>query len=223
MILEKITSQCIRAVSAGMANAESRFERRAVEDLIVEETRFTIIEMYNGAKDLGKSNFIPDEIVLPVSLTFNKAIQDEEADYIVFNIESPMVRLNDHTNGAVYIGKGKTAKSFTQVKSWEHASMLYTLGEIYPGGHEHVMVESDKLVVFGNKQLKSLTVRAIWADPRKLTSFDEYNDDWPVPGDLIPRLIEKVAFRMMGIAAKQTPNQTNDGNDVTPVVQTQVK
>lgn len=223
MILEKLTSQCIRAVSAGMANAESRFERRAVEDLIAEETRFTYLEMYNGAKDLAGNKFLPQEIILPVSLTFNKDIQDEEADYIVFPLETGVVRLGEHANGLTYAGKGKTAKSFTQVKSWEHASILYELGEIAPGGAEHILVESDRIVLFGNKQLKSLTVRAVWEDVRRLASFDEYTDDWPIPGDLIPRLIEKVSMRLMRMAAMQTPNQTNDGNDTNPVVQTQTK
>lgn len=223
MILEKITSQCIRAVSAGLANAESRFERRAIEDLIAEETRFTYLEMYNGAKDLAGNKFLPQEIILTVNLAFNKNVQDEEADYIVFPLQTGVVRLGEHLNGLVYAGKGKTAKSFDQAKSWEHASILYELGEIAPGGREHVLVESDRLVVFGNKQLKSLTVRAVWEDPRKLSSFDEYTDDWPIPGDLIPRLIEKVSMRLMRMAATQVPNQTNDGNDSNPVVQTQVK
>lgn len=222
MILEKITSQCIRAAQAGLNNADSRFEMYAVEDLVVETSRWIILQMYNGSQQVGGNQLIPSELYISANLTYNKDIQDPEADFIIFPTPG-VVRLNEHSNGFTYVGKKNSAKSFSQVKSWEHASILSTLGEIYPNGGEYFLHDGQNLVVFGNSQLKSLNVKVIPADARQWDSFDEYTMDWPVPGDMIPMLIDQVALRLLARASQQTPNTINDGNDVLPLPQTILK
>jgi hypothetical protein len=68
-----------------------------------------------------------------------------------------------------------------------------------------------------------LNVKVIPADARQWDSFDEYTMDWPVPGDMIPMLIDQVALRLLARASQQTPNTINDGNDVLPLPQTILK
>jgi hypothetical protein len=90
------------------------------------------------------------------------------------------------------------------------------LEEIYANGGEHFLDEGDRLIIFGNKSLKRLKIRAVFESPEDVPGFDVYTNDYPIPEDLIPQLIIMVRDRFLAQQQAQVPDLTQSGNDVTP-------
>lgn len=215
MILEKIKEQCIRSIQAGIDSLDSRFESEAIEDLIRVVRLELFISSVNGSRTTASNSFIPGQWALTYLSTIDVNAQDEEADYLVFS-KPRTVRNNNHSNGILFAGKEKSPRSFTQLKSWEQASMALDLGEIYANGGEHFLDEGDRLVVFGNKSLKVIKLRAVFEDPASVPNFDLYTNDYPIPDDLIPQLVLMVRDRFLALPQSQVPDLTQSGNDLTP-------
>lgn len=215
MILEKIKEQCVRSIQAAISSLDSRFEGEAIEDLI----RLVRLELFifsvNGSRTAAANSFIPGQWALTYLSVINTNDQDPEADYLVFS-KPRTARNNNHSDGILFAGKEKSPRSFTQLKSWEQAAMALDLEEIYANGGEHFLDEGDRLIVFGNKSLKRLKIRAVFEDPESVPNFDVYTNDYPIPEDLIPQLIIMVRDRFLAQQQAQVPDLTQSGNDVTP-------
>jgi hypothetical protein len=215
MILEKIKEQCIRSIQAGIDSLDSRFESEAIEDLIRVVRLELFILSVNGSRTMAANSFIPGQWALTYLSVIDVNAQDSEADYLVFS-KPRTVRNNNHSDGILFAGKEKSPRSFTQLKSWEQAAMALDLEEIYANGGEHFLDEGDRLVIFGNKSLKRLKIRAVFEDPQAIPDFDVYNDDYPMPDDLIPQLVIMVRDRFLAQQQAGIPDLTQSGNDLTP-------
>lgn len=215
MILEKIKEQCVRSIQAAISSSDSRFESEAIEDLIRLARLEMLIISVNGSRAMAANPFIAGQWALTYVSNINVAEQDDEADYLVLN-KPRTVRINQHLDGILFLGKEKSPVSFTQLKGWEQASMALDLGEIYANGGEHFIDEGDRVVVFGNKSLKKLKIRGIFERPEDVPSFDIYNDHYPIPDDLISQLVLMVRDRFLAQQQAQVPDLTQSGNDLTP-------
>jgi hypothetical protein len=215
MILEKIKEQCVRSIQAAISSSDSRFESEAIEDLIRLARLEMLIISVNGSRAMAANPFIAGQWALTYVSNINIAEQDDEADYLVLS-KPRTVRINQHLDGILFLGKEKSPVSFTQLKGWEQASMALDLGEIYANGGEHFIDEGDRVVVFGNKSLKKLKIRGVFERPEDVPSFDIYNDHYPIPDDLVPQLVLMVRDRFMAQQQAQVPDLTQSGNDLTP-------
>jgi len=215
MILEKIKEQCVRSIQAAISSSDSRFESEAIEDLIRLARLEMLIISVNGSRAMAANPFIAGQWALTYVSNINIAEQDDEADYLVLG-KPRTVRINQHLDGILFLGKEKSPISFTQLKGWEQASMALDLGEIYANGGEHFIDEGDRVVVFGNKSLKKLKIRGVFERPEDVPSFNIYTDHYPIPDDLVPQLVLMVRDRFMAQQQAQVPDLTQSGNDLTP-------
>jgi hypothetical protein len=215
MILEKIKEQCVRSIQAAISSSDSRFESEAIEDLIRLARLELLVISVNGSRAMAANPFIAGQWALTYVSNIDLTIQDSEADYLIF--EKPRTtRVNQHLDGILFLGKDKSPISFTQLKGWEQASMALDLGEIYANGGEHFIDEGDRVIIFGNASLKKLKIRGVFERPEEVPSFDIYNDNYPLPDDLVPQLVIMVRDRFMAQAQAQVPDLTQSGNDLTP-------
>lgn len=186
---------------------------------------------YYGTKQLpylpamAGNRFINPQNYVKTKWTYDKSIQPQGANYVLFSVE-PAVSLGDDKNGFVFVGDDLSGTPFIQLKSPNDYGVYKTAGLI-DQSDVCFNVSGNEMKIWGNTQVKT-----VYADyiPSDVTNVDVYRtalktyvrfdpevDEYPISDD--------VWFIMKAMAVWElTPPNLRPAdyrNDGTPLIEKQ--
>lgn len=211
MLLDAIVEQVIRAISGGLDTADGRFDGSYIEDKIHQYRIRQLIDTYNGSKFQAKSKFIHYSYYQPLDLVLVEADQDRTLNYITFPCPQP-VNISQNVDGFSFVGNKKKGVSWSKVKSPEYISVLQRLGMMSETEIGY-FYERGLLRVYGNLDIEIVHIEGIFQNPLEVQGFNPETDNYPMPDDAIPMMIENMKRMEFNQMVATPPDLIADGRD----------
>lgn len=178
MTFSEIVDLFERLPEGGIWTDENRFDPRFVETAVNRSRALSIFNFWSKTKRINPvwtQQYIP---------TFSQELQDDP-NKVIFQCP-PAISLSEQMDGFLYIGTVDGNCSFRKVVSRAelansnvHRNMR-TLTD-----HVKVIYSDGFLECYGNTDLKSIRIDAIFADPTQVPSFNADKDEYPASLDII--------------------------------------
>lgn len=178
MITSYLVDELIRSVNAATNTSNGRWDSEYVEALLPQLRAEAIIISYNGSRSQAANKTISGQWLQTIDLTIASNEQDNASEYLVVDIPST-IRINDKTDGLVYVGNAEQAITFKRAYTKTEVAYLKQRG--FLKGKEVVYIYTgNKLEIYGNKILKGMQVQGIFTNPLEISGFNWYTDEYPV-------------------------------------------
>jgi hypothetical protein len=182
MTLREVVDTLIRSVSGGTNTIDNKYEPRYVEALVPQLREQALKIVYYGDKNTGATRRIDYAYTQPINIDVDTNL-DPELDYVTFACPKPIV-VGRMVDGLVYVGKKKSATSFSKMLNREDIANAQMRG-MFKGAVIAYIWEEGKLEVYGNKMLKEVNVRGAFSDPTQVPNFNADTDEYPVTESLL--------------------------------------
>ena len=215
MKLHLITDRLIRSVSSGQNSFDSKYGPEYVSAMVPSLAGQAYIIFYNGSKTMAASKRISGDWTWPHSITLDPAIQVANSDFLRFALPSPPVRINNRTNGLVYCGQKDVSIQFKEAFNRGDIANLKQRG--FLGNQKQIayIIKSNFIDVFGNPLLKEIDIDIVPQNILAYTSFDRFNDEYPISEDGIA-IMELLFQQSQGINLGTKPDQILNNSPVLP-------
>lgn len=178
MITSYLVDELIRSVNAATNTSNGRWDSEYVEALLPQLRAEAIIISYNGSRSQAANKTISGQWLQTIDLTIASNEQDNASEYLVVDIPST-IRINDKTDGLVYVGNAEQAITFKRAYTKTEVAYLKQRG--FLKGKEVVYIYTgNKLEIYGNKVLKGFQIQGIFTNPLEVGNFNWYTDEYPV-------------------------------------------
>lgn len=178
MITSYLVDELIRSVNAATNTSNGRWDSEYVEALLPQLRAEAIIISYNGSRSQAANKTISGQWLQTIDLTIASNEQDNASEYLVVDIPST-IRINDKTDGLVYVGNAEQAIAFKRAYTKTEVASLKQRG--FLKGKEVVYIYTgNKLEIYGNKVLKGFQIQGIFTNPLEVGNFNWYTDEYPV-------------------------------------------
>jgi|SanBayMetagenome_1026888.scaffolds.fasta_scaffold01691_4 hypothetical protein len=178
MITSYIIDELIRSVNAATNTSNGKWDSEYVEALLPQLRAEAIILSYNGSRTQAANKTISGQWLQTLEFTIVQSEQNKDAEYLVIDVPST-VRINDKTDGLVYVGNAEEAITFKRAFTKTEVAYLKQRG--FLRGKEIVYIYTgDKLEIYGNKILKGFQIQGIFTNPTEIAGFNWYNSEYPV-------------------------------------------
>lgn len=213
MTLGELQEVITRAVNALDDTLGSRLDPLYVEQLIHQARIDGIRLLYNGSRNQGAMKKIDPAWVQEFTVDIVDGDQDDNYDYIVFDVPSP-IQINKNVGGLLYVGSTKKTKAFNIVQTRSEISDLINRGYLEDGKDIAALWEKDSLKVWGNDNLKKIRVAGIFQDPTEVPNYLVDEDNYPVSNDLV-NLIQDIIVQKMAVGLRQPQDIVADGAETS--------
>ena len=178
MTIFEVVDECLRAVNGAVSGLGSKWDAEYIDFLLPQVRSEAISESYNGSRMRAANKTISGDWVQNLDITIPLNNQIAQAKYL--RVEVPdVVRINNHTNGAIFVGDPNDAFNFTQAFTKAEVSDLLARG-FGQGGEIIFLINGKYWELYGNKSLKSFTVSGIFQQPLDVAGFNPYTDKYPI-------------------------------------------
>lgn len=188
MKLKGIVEEVQRAFGGNVAGADSKFTGDYMFQKIDEYSAAAISLSYTGSQRLGANKNIGAKTWLEFPLTLNPSLQETGSCYVVFECPE-MIMINSTRSGFSFMGDKKTMTPFSEVldpTKFAGLSRIKNLEGIY-------FNQTGNLVrVIGDRDVNQAWVigRPIRPTELAVTYYNPLVDEYPLPDDLIPLMIQ---------------------------------
>lgn len=211
MILAELTERIVRAVSGGKAKNEG-IDYAYIESMIPKWRQRAILIVYNGSREFAANRYISPEWLQNFTLTIPAAQRLDTNTNIYITVSCPpLLRLNTSQDGLIFFGDEEGMVNFRRIKSTSYAADLVRRGDLNQNVIGYVKTGSD-IYVFGNKQLETVDLNVVLADPLDDPDFNIDTDDYPVSEDVI-ELMERLATTELMPELGASEDLIKDGSD----------
>ena len=201
----EIVDRLIRSVSSSQNGLDNKYDPLYIESLIPSLYGEAIILDYNGSKERAASKRISGDCIFSTTLAINPAIQDSTAEYLLFELPSPPVRVNSRVNGLIYCGQKQQAIAFSEMYNRMDISIAKKRGFFSDGNDIAFIIKGVYIEVWGNKDLQEIDIDIVPQDVSKFPTWDETTDKYPVTEDLV-KLMEILFQASQGINLRIQPD-----------------
>jgi len=178
MITSYIIDELIRSVNAATNTSNGKWDSEYVEELLPKLRAEAIILSYNGSRTQAANKTISGQWLQTMEFTITPSEQDKNAEYLVIDVPST-VRINDKTDGLVYVGNAQEAITFKRAFTKTEVAYLKQRG--FLRGKEIVYIYTgNKLEIYGNKILKGFQIQGIFTNPMDIPGFNWYTSEYPI-------------------------------------------
>lgn len=186
-----------------------------------------LLIIYNGSggirgvlPPIRANKFINSENYVKTQVTYNLNIQQDGAEYVLFEIE-PAIQIGGSMNGFVFVGDDLTGKAFTQLTNPNSYSINKDAGLI---GVNDVCfnVTGGLMKVYGNTQVKQVSLDYIPTDVMNVNVYDTatksyrlFNpetDEYPISKD-VWNIMKSLAIAEFTPANYRPADYTNDATN----------
>jgi hypothetical protein len=217
MKLLGIVEEIQRAFGGGKAPADSKFnDRDYLFQKIDEYSALAIALNYNGGKipnsdTVFKGNqHIGAKTWMKFPLTLNPSIQDAGACYVNFDCPE-MIMINSEKSGFSFVGDQLTMTQFSEMLDPTAFASLTRVKNIEGIYFNQV---GDILRVIGDRDVNQAYVigRPIKPTQLAVTYYNPLTDEYPLPDDLIPMMIQIMKSREFQQEAATPQDNIADNN-----------
>lgn len=208
MKLKGIVEEIQRAFGGGKSPADNKFnDMDYMFQLIDEASAETIALTYNGGKlpnsdtVFAANKTIGSKTWLEFDLTLNPSLQETGACYTVFECPDPIM-INTMKSGHAFVGDKNTMAQFSEVRDPSEFASLSRMTNLE--GLYYNQVNGILKLIGQNKQSKARDVNQAHVisrpiSPLKLavTYYNPITQDYPLPDELIPRMIQVLKVRLL--------------------------
>jgi hypothetical protein len=178
MIVTYIVDELIRAVNAAINTSNGKWDNEYVYNLLPQLRAEAIIISYNGSRNYAANRTISPSWLQQVDITIEPTEQDTKREYIVVQVPK-VIRINDKTDGFVYVGNDDLAIDFKRAYTKSEISYLKQRG--FLRGKEIIYIGVGNVFeIYGNKSLKSFQIQGVFTDPTMINSYNPLQDDYPI-------------------------------------------
>lgn len=211
MLLDAIVEQVIRAISGGIDTADSRFDGSYIEDKIHEYRILQLIASYNGTRYQAKNRFIHYSYYQNFDISRIERVQDVNVNYVKFPCPSP-ANISDKVDGLTFVGNRSKNYSWSKIQSPEQVSQLVKLG-LMDTNDIGYFYDGQFLRLYGNLDLENVHVEGVFQNPLDVPDFNPETDNYPMPDDAIPMMIEMMKRMEFNQMVQTVPDYIADGAD----------
>jgi len=171
-----------------------------------------------GLPRIAANTFINSENYVKTKLDYEQAIQEPNADYVLFRVE-PAVNIGNTVNGFSFVGDKLTGTPFTQLESPNDYG-VYRDAKLIGKNDVCFYVSGGLMQVFGNTQVKEVYLNYIPTDvmnvkvynttSKSYVLFDPETDDYPISED-VWNLMKRIAVAELTPPNMRPADYTNDG------------
>lgn len=191
MILAEVTERIIRSVFGGKAKNEG-VDYAYIESMVPKWRQRAILIVYNGSREFAGNKYISPEWLQNFSITVPASQRLATNTNIYITVECPpLIRLNTTQDGLIFFGDAEGMVNFRRIKSTAYAADLSRRGDLNQNAIGYVKTAKD-IYIFGNKQLETVDLNVVLADPLDAPDFNIDTDSYPVSEDVI-EVMERVA------------------------------
>lgn len=207
-LLAEYADLLVRSVNAFESKVGGKYsDLEAVEALIPMLRQDAIILKYNGSQQYGASKKVDAGCVQTLNINIVTADQNADLDYLVFDCPR-FVNISPKVGGDVYVGAKNLTQGFKKVSTRQEVDMLKQRGYLNNGKVIMYQPIDNKLYVYGNKMLKSLSVQGIFEDPLDISTFNPETDIYPMSEEIF-----SVVMDLFKAKVALTINQAQDNVD----------
>lgn len=188
MKLKGIVEEIQRALGGNVAGADSKFTGDYMFQLIDEYSAAAISLSYTGSRTLGANKNIGAKTWLEFPLTLNPSLQVSGACYVVFECPE-MIMINSDKSGFNFVGDQKNLTQFSEVRQPSEFASLMTIDNLEG---IYYNASGSTLRVIGDRDINQAYVIGRPIKPLELavTYYNPLTDEYPLPDDLIPLMIQ---------------------------------
>ena len=214
MLTAVVIDELIRSVQGAVNTANGRFDSEYVQSLLPQLRAEAIVVAYNGSRSQAANRTIAGQWLQTIKVTIPSNQQGSNNEFLQVEIP-PIIRINDRTDGLVYVGNDDTAVSFARAYTKTEVADLKRRG--FLRGREIVYIYTgNKLEIYGNKILKDLQIQGVFSNPTEIEGFNWYESEYPV--DDYTLAIMKDLFLQRARIEMGVPTDTvADGQDTLSV------
>lgn len=178
MLTAVVIDELIRSVQGAVNTANGRFDSEYVQALLPQLRAEAIVISYNGSRSQAANRTIAGQWLQTIKVTIPSNQQGNSNEFL--QVEIPrIIRINDRTDGLVYVGNDDTAVNFSRAYTKTEVADLKKRG--FLKGKEIVYIYTgNNLEIYGNKILKDLEIQGVFSDPTEISGFNWYESDYPV-------------------------------------------
>ena len=214
MLTAEVVDILIRSVNAAVNTSMGKFDNEYVLELLPQLRAEAISLIYNGSRSQGANKTISGQWLQTITLSIAGSEQSDAAEYLVVDIP-PTVRINDKTDGLVYVGRLDEAVDFKRAFTKTEVAYLKQRG--FLKGKEVVFIYTgNKLEIYGNKILKSFQVQGVFSDPIEIDGFNWYTSQYPVD-DATLAVMKDLFIQRARLEVSQVQETVADGADTLGV------
>lgn len=199
MKLKGIVEEIQRSLGGGAAPADNKFEREYLYQKIDEYSAQAIALSYNGGKlpnsdtVFAANKNIGAKTWLEFPLTLNPSLQDSGACYVKFECPE-MIMINTDKSGFNFVGDKLKMKQWSEVREPSEFASLTTIENLEGIYYNQT---GDIIRVTGDRDINQAWVigRPIKPTQLALTYYNPVTDEYPLPDDLIPMMIQIMKAR----------------------------
>jgi hypothetical protein len=211
-LLSELTERIVRHVFGGKAKNESQVDYAYIESMVPKWRQQGISISYNGSRDVAGNKFIAPEWIQTTQLAIPQSERNTTNLNIFLTVDCPpMIRLNVEGDGALFVGNSATTTGFSRIKSVSYASDLVRRGDLNKEKIGYVLLKN-QMRLYGDKQLRTVDLESVFADPLDCTDFNIDTDPYPVSEDVIA-LMERIAQAELTPEMNGPEDLINDGVD----------
>lgn len=207
MLLTDITDQILSSVAGGIRSDDNKLAEQRIEAKVHVWRQIALMMLYNGNAQTAGNKFIGALNYQQFDVAYNPLIQSRRAEYILFEVPEP-VQLNRYNNGYLFLGNKDSGVNFTQVKTPDYYSNAKEAKLIYPNKIYYYRTGPTYLKVW-NKNLKTLFVDGVIANPLLVPGFDPEVTDYPASQEVLD-VVFKLATAELFPQAQKVSDLIND-------------
>lgn len=189
MKLKGIVEEVQRAFGGGKSTADNKFNDSDYMFQKIDEYSAAAISLsYTGSKNLGANKNISPKTWMEFPLTLNPSLQITGACYVVFECPE-MIMISSDKTGFNFVGDQKTLTQFSEVRQPSEFASLMTIDNLEG---IYYNASGGTIKVIGDRDINQLYVIGRPITPIKLsvTYYNPLTDEYPLPDDLIPLMIQ---------------------------------
>lgn len=178
MTIFEVTDKLMRAVNGAVSGLGSKWDSEYIESLLPQVRSTAVSLAYNGSRTQAANKMISGDWLQTLNVTIPLNLQNKQANYLTVSVP-PLVRINDRTNGAVYVGNTLSAITFIQAFSKSEVADLAMRGFLQ-GGEIVYLITGSNFEIYGDMSLKGFQIQGVFQDPLDITGFNPYTDNYPI-------------------------------------------
>lgn len=222
--LPAIIESIQRQANAGIASIDNRFNPIYLQSIVIFGRAELLKTIYTGNRGMASNHYIHEAWKQEYELVYDPLLQTDDC-WNHFECPDP-ISLDDVSNGFRYIGNKKGNNNYMILHSTEQyadylndANMVSIMNtkilSLYDGGNRIIKLRN---CAPDFKGIKSGKVRAVFANPLDIPSYNIDTDIFPMDGNSVNSLISAI-WTTIRFAAYGKPDMVADGSDETQQAQ----
>ena len=196
--------------TGGYITVDSRLDPGHMDYLINSARAFIVCERW---KQYGE---IPPVYYQPLELTYDRAAQDDDACYTIFNNVPSIISLDGRASGIGFVGNINCMKrQFREVTTLGQMASYQSDRIMKAGRKAYVLYRNGTIMVWYKDKIKEFTMDIIAANPSEVPSFNVEHDLYPIDTSDIPKMETYLMQGSMGLIYRTLIDRVNDQRDVT--------